>query len=133
MKITRINCYPVLHNNRKNDKKFQIQSPFREEFYILKGLILNFIWNYFLLDYTYKYHKCGEALLTMVNPYWIDNYRNTMNVWKSFLKIIYLLLFIVALQCCVRFYCRAKRMSSMHTYIPLFWNFFPFRSPQSTE
>ena len=36
-------CYIV---TGKNDTKFQIQSPFREEFYILKGLILYFIWNY---------------------------------------------------------------------------------------
>ena len=38
---------------------------------------------------------------------------------------------IVALHCCVSFYCTAKWISHMYTYIPSFWISFPFRSPQS--
>ena len=33
---------------------------------------------------------------------------------------------MVALQYCIGFYCTAKRISSIYTYIPLFWISFPF-------
>ena len=56
-------------------------------------------------------HGTSRMLLNVLNFYWTTD----------------------ASPCCVRFFCTAKWISYMHTYLPSFLNFLPFRSPQNAE